>query len=555
MDKKLLPCILLFFFPIMIQAQNKIQGSQPALADSSHELYVSFSEAVHFDRTGYLEELLASIPEMNAINNEFHLLCEKGIAISEEQLDFMESEAIRISKNGQSVRKLRNILKVSIDNPTNERLQALSAKLEKLPQVRYCSLVSTAPVHPPGDIAPVTTNYEPSQTYLQSNPGVNMSYAWGLGLTGAGIRIRDVEYGFNKNHEELADVNATLAAGMTVSTSATVDYTEHGTAVLGIVFADKGSYGISGMAYGAQEIVAFPEWQQTGYNRVNAVSQAVAHSVAGDVIIYEMQTGGQGSNFVPAEFSVPVWDLTKAATDAGIIVVAAAGNGNEDLDGVYYTSYRNRGDSGAIIVGAGSATINHQKLSYSTYGSRVDVQGWGTNVRATGYGDYSIFGGDFNQQYTNFSGTSSATPIVASCAVVLQSYYHGLSGNYMTSVEMRDLLKLTGIPQGSGGNIGPLPDMQAAIQEINAMLGTPENAMVVFNVFPNPAKDAITVNIQEEVTVTAKVEISNALGQMVYTAKISPGSNEISLTDFQSGLYFVKVSNGGKTSVRKIIKQ
>ena len=555
MNKKLLSCILLSFFSIAAQAQNKIEGSQPALADSSHELYVSFSEAIHFDRANYLEVLLASIPEMNAINNEYHPLCEKGVTISEEQLNFMESEAIRISKNGQSARRLRNILKITISNPTNERLQALSAKLERLPQVRYCSFVATVPVLPPGDIAPVTANYEPSQTYLLANPGVNMSYAWGLGLTGAGIRIRDVEYGFNKNHEDLADVNASIAAGMTVSASASVDYTEHGTAVLGIVFADKGTYGISGMAYGAQEIVQFPEWQQTGYNRVNAVSQAVAHSIAGDVIIYEMQTGGQGSNFVPAEFSAPVWDLTKAATDAGIIVVAAAGNGNENLDSAYYTAYRNRGDSGAIIVGAGSATVAHQKLSYSTYGSRVDVQGWGTNVRATGYGDYSIFGGDFNQQYTNFSGTSSATPIVASCIVVLQSYYHGLTGNYLTGVQMRDLLKLTGIPQGSGGNIGPLPDMQAAVQQINAMLDTPENAMVIFNVFPNPATTDITINIQEGVTATAKAEIRNALGQMVYTAAIAPGNNEVSLRDFQSGLYFVKVINGGKTSVRKIIKQ
>ncbi len=31
-----------------------------------------------------------------------------------------------------------------------------------------------------------------------------MRYAWNLGLDGAGIRIRDVEYGFNKNHEEFS---------------------------------------------------------------------------------------------------------------------------------------------------------------------------------------------------------------------------------------------------------------------------------------------------------------------------------------------------------------
>lgn len=554
MNKKLLLAILSFFFLLKVNAQNKIEGSQINSDEFGHELYVSFFTTIEFNDSNYLETLLTSIPEMNTLNDEFHLNFEKGIAISEEKLNFMESEAIRISKDGASVRKLRNILKVKIDNPTKERLQTIQSELEKLSQVEYCSLMSLQPINPPGDIFPTTTNYEPNQTYLSANPGVNMTYAWGLGLTGSGIRIRDVEYGFNKNHEELIDVNASLAVGMDVSSSASTAYTEHGTAVLGIVMADKGSYGISGMAYGAQEIIQFPEWQQSGYDRAFAVAQAIANSVAGDVIIYEMQTGGQSGNYVPAEFNQTIWNLTKAATDAGIIVVAAAGNGNENLDAFYYTAYRNRGDSGAIIVGAGTPDINHNKISFSTYGARVDVQAWGSSVRATGYGDFSQFGGDFNQSYTNFSGTSSATPIVASCAIVLQSYWHSLTGNYMTSVQMRDLLKLTGIAQGTGGNIGKLPNMQAAIAQINTLSIHENSAQVLFTVFPNPSKDNITINLLQDVE-KAKVEILNTMGQKVYSSSISLGDNNISIADLPSGLYVVKIIDGEKASVKKIIKQ
>ncbi|WP_300569699.1 S8/S53 family peptidase [Flavobacterium sp.] len=555
MNKKLLLSLLSFFFLLKVSAQNKIEGFQTPSDQFGHELYVSFFTTIEFNDSDYLGTLLTEIPEMNAINNEFHLQFEKGIAISDEKLDFLESEAIRISKSGASVRKLRNILKVKIDNPTKERLQTIQSELEKLAQVEYCSLMSLQPVTPPGDIFPTTTNYESNQTYLNANPGVNMTYAWGLGLIGNGIKIRDVEYGFNKNHEELVDVNASLATGMTISSSATTAYTEHGTAVLGIVMADKGAYGISGMAYGAQEIIQFPEWQQSGYNRVFAVSQAVANSIAGDVIIYEMQTGGQASNYVPAEFNQAVWDLTKAATDAGVIIVAAAGNGNENLDGGYYAAYRNRGDSGAIIVGAGTPDINHNKISYSTYGARVDVQGWGNSVRATGYGDFSQFGGDFNQSYTDFSGTSSATPIVASCAIVLQSYWHSLTGSYMTSVQMRDLLKLTGIAQGTGGNIGKLPNMQAAIGQINTLSVQENSGQVLFTIFPNPAKDKITINLQQDNSVNAKVEIMNTIGQKVYSSSISLGNNDISIAGLSSGLYVVKITDGEKSSVKKIIKQ
>lgn len=559
MYKKLLLNILIFVFTITLNAQDR-KGVFYLTPDSNqHELYVSFLSTVQFKDSDYLKTLLTAVPDIKKINDEFHLQFEKGIAISDEKLNFMESEAIRVSKSGESVRKLRNILKVKINNPTNERLLDLASKLEKLSAVEYCSLQSLKPIQPPADIAPTTTNYEPNQTYLLSNPGVNMSYAWGLGLNGTGIRIRDVEYGFNKNHEELVDRNVSLAAGMTISSSATTAYTEHGTAVLGIVYADKGAYGISGMAYGAQEVVQFPEWQEIGYDRVYAVTQAIANSVAGDVIIYEMQelgrSGGSPPYYVPAEYDQMVWDATKAATDAGIIIVAAAGNGNENLDSAYYSPYMSRGNSGAIIVGAGSPDTGHNKLSYSTYGSRVDVQGWGSNVRSSGYGDYSQFGGDFNQNYTNFSGTSSATPIVASCAIVLQSYYHGLTGNYLTSVQMRNLLKTTGIAQGTGGNIGQLPNMQAAIAQVNVLSAQQNSNMVVFNVFPNPTKDNITINIQEDLADNAKVEIVNTLGQQVYSSSILMGNNEISVANFQSGLYFVKVINGNKSSVRKVIKQ
>ncbi len=151
-----------------------------------------------------------------------------------------------------------------------------------------------------------------------------------------------------------------------ISSSATTSYTEHGTAVIGIMFADKGSYGISGMANGASELIFSQNGSNRVMSRVNAVTKAIENSVTGDVIVFEMQAYGNTSDpndFVPAEYDLPIWNLTKAASDAGIIIVAAGGNGNQDLDDIPYDDYRNRGDSGAIIVGAGRAnTIPRQNF-------------------------------------------------------------------------------------------------------------------------------------------------------------------------------------------------
>lgn len=552
--KKIL--FLLLFSTVTLFAQSRKGEFQLAPNTNEHELYVSFFDSVVFQGDNYAE-VLSKSDLVRMLIQQYEIIFHKGIPISDEKINELFEAARHNGQDGASVLKLKNIIRFEIKNPTNERLLDLAVQLERLDIVEYCCLMPLQPIAPPGDIAPATPNYETNQTYLDANPGVNMRYAWGLGLTGTGIRIRDVEYGFNKNHEELVDRNTFIAPGMTISSSATPSYTEHGTSVFGIMYADKGAYGISGMAYDATEMVLFPEWQQTGYNRISAVSQSIANSVAGDVIVYEMQAYGQSSNFVPAEFDNIVWDLTKAATDAGIVVVEAAANGNQNLDSAYYASYMARGNSGAIIVGGGTDNLAHNRISYSTYGSRVDVQGWANNVRACGTGDLIMIGGDFNQGYTNFSGTSSATPMVASCVVVLQSYYHSLTGLYLTGPQMRQLLQQTGIPQGTGvaGNIGPFPDMQAAILQINQNLSVAENENIRFTVFPNPVADFLNVLVPELNDSGARLEIYTALGQKLTEYGLRNGLNAFATGTLSQGLYFVKITDGKRTQTNKIIKR
>src|SRR5690606_20301151 len=219
---------------------------------------------------------------------------QKGIIMPEEKLDYLEQQGLKISGDNTAARQLRNLLKVNIENVTDAEIASLANALEGLNGVTYVSIESRIPVQPPFDIPPTTADYEPLQTYLGPNPGVNMLHAWSLGLIGDGINIRDVEYGMNVDHEDLNEMNVSIQPGMTVHGSLGPDWTEHGTATAGVVFADRGGYGVSGMAYGANEFILFPEYtEEMGYNRVYAVQQSIANSVTGDFIIYEMQTGGQ----------------------------------------------------------------------------------------------------------------------------------------------------------------------------------------------------------------------------------------------------------------------
>jgi hypothetical protein len=526
--------------------------------NANFDLYITFNETFHFDSSEpNLGIITSRIATFEKTKREYGLKLEKGLLISDEKIMLLAKKAIEISGSDAPVLKLRNTFKITITNPTEERLRIVMKELQLMKEIENCSLISLNPIAPPHDIGLITPNYETSQGYIKSNPGVDMEYAWGLGYNGAGIKIRDVEYGFNKNHEDLDHKNVFIFPGMTVSSSVTDAYKDHGTAVVGVIYADKGTYGVSGMAYGASELAFFPEWQQTGYNRVNAVTMAINNSVAGDIIVYEMQTNGDQGNYVPAEYDYMIWNLTKAATAAGIIVVAAAGNGNQNLDGIPYNEYRTRGDSGAILVGAGSSNTAHDRLSFSTYGSRIDVQGWGQNVFTTGYGDIKIEN-DPNQGYiSNFSGTSSATPIVASCVVVLQSYYHELTGNYMTSTQMRSLLKETGIAQGTGalGNIGPLPNMKNALLKIkNDNLSTTDFKLDKFTFYPNPIINELRLEISKDLR-DPKIEIYALSGQLITSLKGTGLVDTIDCSRFAKGTYIIKLIDHETVISKKIFKK
>lgn len=557
MMKKLL-FLSAFLVSVLLYGQSRKNQFHLDSNSAEHALYVSFKTDEALDTK---ESIVSRFPEIALLVNDFQLNFEQTIVFSDEKWQELEKNALQYSGNAAAVRHLKAILTVLVEQPSNEKLLLLAGEFEKFSTVNYAELISLEPVKPPFDIPPTTPDFIVNQTYIGPNPGLNMQYAWDLGLKGAGIRVRDVEYGFNYNHEDLNEVNAFIAPGMTVSSAATIEYTEHGTPVFGIIMADQGGYGTTGLAHEVTEMILFPEWQESGYNRINAVNQSIQNSTAGDIIIYEMQANGPApgdTDYVPAEYNNVIWDLTKAASDAGIVIVAAAGNGNQNLDGNLFTGYMGRGNSGAILVGGGTSNLAHNKISYSTYGSRVDVQGWSQNVFACGYGDLMQIGGDFNQAYTNFSGTSSATPLVAACVIVLQSYHHSLTGNYLTGPQLRTVLQDTGIPQGnpSAGNIGPFPNMEAAVQRVydDYLLGLDVVNKTEFTVFPNPVQNRLKFLTQQDLSETASVEIFNALGQSVFQSEM-PGNRELDLSGFAGGMYFVKVSDGKQSATKKIIKQ
>jgi parallel beta-helix repeat protein len=78
-----------------------------------------------------------------------------------------------------------------------------------------------------------------------------------------------------------------------------------------------------------------------------------------------------------------------------------------------------------------------------------------------------------------------------------------------------------------------------------------------FVLYPNPAKEYLTVNFASTSSYLAEITIYNSLGQKVNTSisSIDNQSITINITDLSNGIYFLSISSNGKqTDTKKFIK-
>ena len=354
--------------------------------------------------------------------------------------------------------------------PDAEKAWEIVSLLNRLPVIDT-AYMQAKPVNP---AASTTPDYENEQDYLDPSAlgGIDANFAWGVaGGTGIGVQIIDLENGWNLNHEDLP-AGISLLFGTNSTDPANFN---HGTAVAGEMVSIQDGHGMSGIVYDATLNVV--SWFSAPSS--TAINQAVSNLNAGDVILLEGQIQGPAGSgncmatdqdgCVPMEWDSASFTAIQNATAAGIIVIEAAGNGANNLDdtSIYGTAFDPTiNDSGAIMVGAGHPTT-HAPLSFTNYGTRVNVQGWGINVATLGYGDFQNLG--VNRDYTTtFSGTSSASPIVAGAVASLQGVYKNCSADVASPAFIRNLLVTTGTAQSGTNHIGNLPDLSVAINSIQA---------------------------------------------------------------------------------------
>ena len=178
---------------------------------------------------------------------------------------------------------------------------------------------------------------------------------------------------------------------------ATSSVFSHGTHCAGIISArTDNNVGIASIGCNAKLMAVKTAQDNTDGRSLQAAYEGVEYAIINHADVISMSWGG-GSQ------SITYQKLFNVAHDAGIVLVAAAGNSNVGSP-MFPAGYNH-------IISVAASNGSDLKASFSNYGSTIDVTAPGVNIWSTVCG---------SSQYGNMSGTSMACPLVSGlCALML----------------------------------------------------------------------------------------------------------------------------------------
>lgn len=243
--------------------------------------------------------------------------------------------------------------------------------------------------------------------------------------TGDGVTVAVVDSGVDAAHPDLAGQVTTgedlVGPG---------PRHPHGTLVAGIIAARSGNdIGLAGAAPGAR-VLAIRVLDGQGFGSSAVEARGIDAAVAAGAEVVNLSLGPAPELFDLLNPGDPLLAAITRATRAGVVVVAAAGNGDRPVCAQPVL--------GPGLLCVGSVGRDLRRSDFSNHGLRTDVVAPGEDVFSTVPGD----------GYGGLSGTSAATPQVAAQAALLVA--RGLRGQAVA-----DRIRRTAADLGTRG-----PDLE-----------------------------------------------------------------------------------------------
>jgi len=259
-------------------------------------------------------------------------------------------------------------------------------------------------------VAVVDTGVDYNHEDLKSRIWINTDEIPDNGIDDDGNGYIDDIRGWDFSSSSNTGSNVVLAGG----DNDPMDENGHGTHISGIIAANpNNAIGVAGITWGCK-VMALRAGSK--FFEDDDLASAIVYAVENGARIINMSWGGDEQSYV-------IRDVLNYAYDHNCVLVGAIGNDNQ-AKVIYPAAYKN-------VISVGATDNQDKKSSFSNYGTGTDIVAPGTRIFSTVP----------NNSYSDWSGTSMATPIVSGVSALILSKRPGL-----TNAEVAQILRASSDP-------------------------------------------------------------------------------------------------------------
>ncbi len=265
---------------------------------------------------------------------------------------------------------------------------------------------------PAQDLEAIEPNYIYHSTIAPNDPQyskqwhlhtINAEEAW-VETKGRGVTVAIIDTGVSKV-PDLEQTEFVKGYDFVNDKENADDDNGHGTHVAGTVAqSTNNNYGVAGVAYEAK-IMPLKVLASSGGGTITDIAESIRFAADHQADVINMSLGGGGESQI-------MKDAIEYAHSKGVVIVAAAGNENND-SASYPARY-------ARVISVAATDAQNEKAEFSNYGAGVDIA-------APGGGHGSKIWQETIDPETNtpvisgFQGTSMAAPHVAGVAALIKA--------------------------------------------------------------------------------------------------------------------------------------
>ena len=320
----------------------------------------------------------------------------RKIIVYTESVSVAEREALSETLRSNRIKRLRGVFQADVvENLTSAELRTLERDI-RVKRIDDDVIVYAL------DLPSQLERYTRRRPILPSAPVQSQILPWGIdrvdaelvwpeGNTGNPIKVGVIDTGINLYHPDLKE-NIKGQYNAIRTRKSAEDDNEHGSHVAGTIAALQNNIGVVGVGPDI-DLYAIKVLNSRGSGYLSDIIEGIDFAINSNLDVINMSLG-TGSNVQSFH------DAVIRAYDAGIVVVAAAGNSGGAV--LYPAAY-----SEAIAVSATDS--NNNIASFSSRGPEIDIAAPGVSI----YSTYKRKG------YKTLSGTSMAAPHVAGAAALV----------------------------------------------------------------------------------------------------------------------------------------